>query len=364
VLGVRDFDVNERGVFYLSEGGTIHGLEKTRFGSSNRPGWMWLCGDTLSWSDGFGKQRLYDLANDRCVFTEKEKMGRYLFGFSNVSLWTKRAIQVSRRNKNGKKGYWLLNIDDDTLIEQAEKISHSLNDGRYLFAEGKNGSALRRINKNCELIWEFDFNSIVDLEGSYSCAGLDKLIGIHNKLLWLSDRRGLLVALDIGKGGIKHTIDVKRYGFPKFVLDESNDRLVAVEEVFLSVDLNADIPAVSIANIFKFGAYDIPSGEMHCINGLVGPRLFCFDNSKGAIAVVNLETCEMEWVNDLCQTSNPTGIRKATRYDNELYVLDGSGGLHVFEFDRSWLRNSDENRIFQMGSKRNWLSKVLGKVIN
>jgi hypothetical protein len=190
--------------------------------------------------------------------------------------------------------------------------------------------------------------------GGYAHKGeVERIIGIHESILWVSLNSGRLLGLSIENGKLHFNISQPNQYPNAYVFREENKYLWYGRHWQLDTEKGV-LFGLTSCYYFEldfnnpnetFALYDISAiCEQHHIKANMavlewswqGDEIFFgdtdFDKGPSYIGIFNRKTREITWTSrELGEDGVFKGINKIDYQDNRLYVLDRASTLHIFE---------------------------------
>ncbi len=337
---VLKFDVNHTGLHYLTKAMVVpsildldldlakEGLDVDDYAS------LFLSGDFICIVDGMGCSIALDLKNDQdCVFKNIEDAES---GYSLLDASTDNPRELVRANMpDGISSGYIWNVDSNEQKPVSINYSYWLNSGRYLIKRDVRENTISLISQDDSLLWTHQFTGTA-LNGAGKAIENDlaSLIGIHNELLWLTDRADCIFSIDVNTGKIVHSSN--QFGNTyMYKLEREKNRLIALQHsIFHVVDIDNKTlshRSTELSEMFKeFGFspnYSGVSSEFPVIDS----HFVFFDAYEFVVAVFDIEKEEVTWHQELSSVRGNGAIRIMKYYDNMMYIWCTDNSLHLFK---------------------------------
>lgn len=331
---VGQFDVGEHGLHYLKTNATLPTLpciDLPALGFS-KYSYLHLLGDFLNVQDTSGKDVLYDLKNGNIVF-QNNNVAQHEYGCSPDSISNERKLLVWKKVQATEDVPYIFDVDNNKYKEVNGKFNQIIEKGALYLRREHRPDSITRVELDGSELWSYDITgTALDISGDVQMNKLMRINGLHNDLLWISDRSNELSALNVHTG--EKVYSSKKVGYADYyMVDKNKNRLFSLEQnCFRQIDISDDqftYKAISIEQQFKeieckpdFGGFHYPIVESHII--------FC-DRSKSVIGSFNTETYCVDWIHDLFDTRDYAWIKEMKYFNGKLYVMDNRHNLHIFE---------------------------------
>jgi len=208
-----------------------------------------------------------------------------------------------------------------------------------------------------KILWQYTIPSgiydWIDGSGRTYQGEIDRIIGVYNKVIWISLNSGRLLGLSIKNSALIYNISQPNQYTVGYVLTEENKYLWYGR--YLQLDINKGVLfglnsnfyfEIELNNINNFTLYDISESckywnikaNMAVLEwAWYDDEIFFGENlTKGnTVGIFNKKKKEIIWADKIGRAgNNGVTIQKIDYSEGRLYVLDGENTLHIFEREK------------------------------
>jgi hypothetical protein len=226
-------------------------------------------------------------------------------------------------------------------VGQVDNIKYYMSFGNFIYCHIENYFIKSLSVLTGEYKWTLDLKPSIPKDDY-----IKNIFGIAENLLWLTTYWGILIGIDINNGTVKHLLNfghvdflppdsnsLSTYSYSLF--DEVNKKLCGVyNKQYWEIDLTKPETSLKQYNLTQINP-DYFKNEWANPEGMRfdNKYIYCRDLEISTVSIIERHTGKIVWyepINDL--TPRPSIIISDIQIgDNNLYVLDTSSTLHIFE---------------------------------